>query len=267
MVMASLSSAKTLGGVGGILAIIPAISVVGWVLILVSLKEISDIAQDKSIFDNALIGGITAIISAVAVVVFLASGAFLGFIESALGLSSSFGPGGLLGAAATLGVFDVFAVISAVFLKRAYDEATVRLKIGAFATAGLLYLVGALAAIVEVAFFIFFIGFGLIFFIGVVLIFFVAFIYQIIAYFAIQVPPPLIAYYGVPPPQPMAIPQPQPAQPQVTPPQPMPAISPQTVQPQTGPVQPSIPEFKFCFNCGTKLPYNAAYCSGCGLRQ
>jgi uncharacterized membrane protein len=257
MFMASLSSAKTLGGVGGILAIIPALSVVGWILILVSLKEISDVAQDKSIFENALIGGITAIISAVTVVVFLASGAFFGFIGSALGQSASYGPGGLLGAATTLAVFDVFTLISAVFLKRAYDEATAHLKIGAFATASLLYMVGALAAIVEVGFFVSFVGFALIFFVGVILIFFIAFIYQIIGYFSIQLPAPLIAYYGVPPPQPMPTPTPPPQT----------VAPPQTVQPQAAPVQSSVPELKFCFNCGTKLPYNAVYCSGCGTRQ
>src|SRR5207249_5153183 len=78
--MASLSTAKVLGGVGGILAIIPGISLIGWVLILVAVKEVSDVTQDRTIFDDALIAGITAVIGAITFVVFLASGAFGGII-------------------------------------------------------------------------------------------------------------------------------------------------------------------------------------------
>jgi len=63
--MASLSSAKTLGGVGGILVFIPFLSLVGWILILLATKEISDSVQDKTIFDDALLAGITAVIGAV----------------------------------------------------------------------------------------------------------------------------------------------------------------------------------------------------------
>ena len=74
MPMASLTSAKTLGGIGGILVFIPGVSLVGWILILVALNEISDVVRDRSIFDDALIAGITAIIGAVGFLVFLLSG-------------------------------------------------------------------------------------------------------------------------------------------------------------------------------------------------
>src|SRR5207247_10929178 len=72
--MASLSNAKVLGGVGGVFAIIPGISIVGWILIIIALKEASDVTQDRSIFDDGLIGGITAIISAVVLLVFFGTG-------------------------------------------------------------------------------------------------------------------------------------------------------------------------------------------------
>jgi uncharacterized membrane protein len=52
--MGSLSSAKTLGGVGGILVFFPVLSLVGWILILLATKEISETVQDKTIFDDAL---------------------------------------------------------------------------------------------------------------------------------------------------------------------------------------------------------------------
>jgi uncharacterized membrane protein len=246
--MASLSSAKILGGVGAILALIPGISVVGWILILISQKEISDATQDKAIFQNALIGVITAVISAIALVVFLVSGPFIGFLDASAGLPYSFGPGGLAGALAIFGLFDGSAIVSGIFLKRSYDRTTQGLKVGAFATSGLLYLVGALTAMVVAGF----------------LIFFIAFIYQIIAYFSIQDRPQTIPYDFQPPPQPMPIPAPQVVQPPL---QPLPTPTPQTVQPQAAPIPPLNPAFKFCYNCGTKLPFSAHFCWHCGTKQ
>jgi uncharacterized membrane protein len=248
--MASLSNAKVLGGIGGILALIPAIGVIGWILILISLREVSDLTQDRTILRDALIGALTAIVSAVTIVVFLVSGPFIGFLDSAVGVAASYGPGGFAGAVATFGIFYAFAIISGIFLKRAYDKTAQRLKVGAFATSGLLYLVGALTSIIVVGF----------------LIFLIAFIYQIIAYFSIQDQPPPITYYGIPPPQPVPTPMPLPAQPPATLPN---QASPQqqTVPPQTMPPQQSAPAFKFCFRCGTKLPYHASFCSNCGTRQ
>src|SRR5881396_1243088 len=175
--MASLSNAKVLGGVGGILAIIPGISLVGWILILVALKEVSDVTRDRSIFDDAIIAGITAIIGAITFIVFLASGTFGGLIT--LG-AIAFGPLGALGALAFLGVFWVFLIVSSIFLKRAYDKTAQRLNVGAFATAGLLYLIGALTVIVLVGF----------------LILLIAMVFQIVAYFSIQDQPSPAPYPG-----------------------------------------------------------------------
>ena len=231
--MASLSNAKSLGGVGGILAIIPGISLVGWILILVALKEISDVTQDKSILDDALIAGITAVVGAVAFIFVLFGGPFVGLISFG---ASGFGPFGFLGGLLVLGIFWAVLVISSFFLKRAYDKIAQRLNVGAFATAGLLYLVGSLTTIILIGF----------------LILIIALIFQIIAYFSIQDHPPPPTYYGFQPPQPMPAPSPQVAQPQ-----PM----------QAPPAQLSTPEFKFCFKCGTRLAYNASYCTNCGTKQ
>ena len=209
--MASLSTAKVLGGVGGILAIIPGISLVGWILILVAMKEISDVTQDRSIFDDALIAGITAVIGAVTI---------------------DFGVFGVLGALALLGTFWFLLTVSSVFLKRAYDKIAQRLNVGAFATAGLLYLIGALTVIVLVGF----------------LILLIAMVFQIVAYFSVQDQPAPPLYPGYQPPQQMPTPIPQVIQPQATPPQP-------------------VPEFKFCFKCGTRLPASAVYCTNCGTKQ
>ena len=64
--MATLSQAKTLGGVGSILIFIPFVSIVGYILIIVAVKDISDDLQDKSIFRNVVIAAATGIVGAIA---------------------------------------------------------------------------------------------------------------------------------------------------------------------------------------------------------
>ena len=159
--MGSLSSAKTLGGVGGILVFFPFLSLVGWILILLATKEISESAHDRTIFEDALIAGVTAIIGAVVLGGFVLAG-FIG------GLFFASGPFGF-GFWGILASFWVFTIISAVFLKRSYERITQRLNVSAFATAGLLYLIGAALTIVLVGF----------------LILLIALIFQVVAYFSI----------------------------------------------------------------------------------
>jgi len=45
--MAGLKDAKLLGGIGAILALIPYISIIGYILVLISLKFISDETKKK----------------------------------------------------------------------------------------------------------------------------------------------------------------------------------------------------------------------------
>ena len=225
--MASLSSAKTLGGVGGILVFIPFLSLVGWILILLATKEISDSVQDKTIFDDALLAGITAVIGAV---VFAFVFALVVFTGSAGG---PFTPGPFIFSGVFLGVlaaFWVFTIISAIFLKRSYEKISQRLNVSAFATAGLLYLIGAALTIVLVGF----------------LILLIALIFQVVAYFSIQDRPPSPGWG-----QPVA---------QTFSP------SPVVQQPLTSPQQPQV-ESKFCFKCGAKLSSMAIFCTNCGAKQ
>jgi len=225
--MGSLSSAKTLGGVGGILVFLPGISLVGWILILLATKEISESVQDKTIFDDALLAGITAIIGAVVFGIFVFSGAIGGlFLVGPFG----FGGVGFLGFLAILGAFWVFSIISAVFLKRSYEKISQRLNVSAFATAGLLYLIGAALTII-------FVGF---------LILLIALVFQVVAYFSIQ-DRPASPGWGQPAPQSFA-PVPEQRQPPVT-------------------QQQSPTESKFCFKCGAKLPGAAVFCTSCGAKQ
>src|SRR5437899_3996233 len=226
--MGSLSSAKTLGGVGGILVFFPVLSLVGWILILLATKEISESVQDKTIFDDALLAGITAVIGAV---VFAFVFALVVFTGSAGGPFAP-GPFGFSGVfLGVLGAFWVFSIISAIFLKRSYEKISQRLNVSAFATAGLLYLIGAALTIVLVGF----------------LILLIALIFQVVAYFSIQDRPPTPSWS-------------QPAQQTSAPP----PVTPQTVTPSQQ--QPPI-ESKFCFKCGAKLPSIALFCTSCGAKQ
>ena len=222
--MGSLSSAKTLGGVGGILVFFPFVSLVGWILILLATKEISETVQDKSIFDDAILAAITAIIGAVVFVAFIVTGSITGLFTFGLGFPRFLLFFGILGA------FWVFTVISAIFLKRSYEKISQRLNVSAFATTGLLYLIGAALTIV-------FVGF---------LILLVALIFQVVAYFSIQDRPPSPGW-GQPAPQTFSsVPVPQ-----------QPAMSQQQTQ----------VESKFCFKCGAKLPSVAVFCTSCGAKQ
>ena len=226
--MGSLSSAKTLGGVGGILVLLPGISLVGWILILLATKEISESVHDKTIFDDALLAAITAVIGAVVFAAFVFTGAIGGLF-----LPGPFGSGGVgvFGFLVILGAFWIFTIISAIFLKRSYEKISQRLNVSAFATAGLLYLIGAALTIVLVGF----------------LIILIALIFQVVAYFSIQDRPPSPGW-GVPAP---------------------PTFAPPTLTPQpAAPSQQQSPvESKFCFKCGAKLSSVTVFCTNCGAKQ
>jgi uncharacterized membrane protein len=226
--MASLSSAKTLGGVGGILVFIPVLSLVGWILILLATKEISEVVKDKTIFDDALLAGITAVIGAVIFAFVFALTVFTGSVAGGPFVPGPFAFSGLfLGVLAT---FWVFTIISAIFLKRSYEKIAQRLNVSAFGTAGLLYLIGAALTIV-------FIGF---------LIIIIALIFQVVAYFSIQDRPPTTGW-SQPAPQTFA-------------------SSPIMQQLATQPQQPPT-ESKFCPKCGAKLSIIAVFCPSCGAKQ
>jgi len=159
--MGTLGEAKILGGVGSILMLIPAINIVGFILVLVATNNISDIIGDRSVFDNMLYAVITGIVGTIAGIAVFLSGLFIGIF--------TFGGGALLGFAGLAIVWICF-VISSLFIRRAYGTMATRLDSGSFGTAGTLYFVGALLTIVLV---------GLI-------VLAIAFIFQIVAFFSIK---------------------------------------------------------------------------------
>ena len=107
--MATLSQAKTLGGVGSILIFIPFVSLIGYILIVIAIKDISDDLQDKSIFRNVVIAAATGIVGALAGASVFVFGAVTGILTG--------GVSAFLGIAAGLLVVWVFLIVSAVFLE------------------------------------------------------------------------------------------------------------------------------------------------------
>ena len=237
--MATFSSAKSLGGIGSILVVITAVPSVGWVLgiigfilILVAIKNISDVVGDKSIYNNMLVAvglGIAGIVVGALVI----AGSVLRFVGlKALSVGPNFNPStvptgdwvGLIGTIIVgLAVVWVMLIVSAVYVRRSYGAIASRLNVGMFGTAGMLYLIGAATTIILVGF----------------LILFVAEILVIVSFFSIPAQLPTQAAAGAP--GPMAAPAP-------------------SMSPPGGAT-------KFCVNCGNKLAATATFCNNCGAKQ
>ena len=169
--MATLSQVKTYGGIGSILILLAPVPDVGWllaiagfVLSLIAVKYISDIAKDSSIWNNMLIS-IGAAIGGIFVGFFILLSAFFRFLGlnnlTVADLSSNFNPstvptgdwvGLILWAIAGLAVLWVLLTVSGVFFRRGYSRIATTLHVDLFRTAGLLFLVGAATTIVFVGF-------------------------------------------------------------------------------------------------------------------
>jgi uncharacterized membrane protein len=169
----SLSNAKTLGGIGSILVLLTAFPAVGWVLgivgfvmILVAVKYVSEDLKEKGIFNNM----ITAVALSIAGIL-VASLVVVTTVLSAIANSyftSTFTPSASIttsqwiafGTAIGLGLFGawIFLLASSVFLRRSYNAIGSRLNVNVFNTAGLLYLIGAATAVVGVGFIILFVA-------------------------------------------------------------------------------------------------------------
>jgi len=159
------------------------LSIIGFILVLVAVKYVSDVSQNKSIFNDMLISTVLAIVGVgVGVLVVLSTvlpairTLFPGGVPPNPGILPSGNIFSLLGGVlAGLAVIWVFLTISAFFLRRSYGKIAAYLNVGMFNTTALLYLIGAALTIVIVGF----------------IILFVAEILQIIAFFSIPEQPPM----------------------------------------------------------------------------
>lgn len=261
--MSSLSSAKTLGGVGAILMLVsgflfftgfigPIISIVGLILVYLGVKNVSDVVNNPKIASDFIISIVLSIIASAFIIIapllFLAgiAGGFTSVLTNPMNATTAVGS--LLALCLIIFVvWIIFYILSAVYMKKSFDGIAQGTGVGMFKTAGLVYLIGAI---------LIFIGIGFI-------ILFIAQILIIVAFFSLpdQLQPmpqqggygqPPQQQYGAPPQQPYSPPPQQPQQ-QYTQPPPPPPQQPQ--QQQSG---------RFCPGCGRPIPMDAQVCPYCG---
>lgn len=172
--MATMSGAKAMGGIGSILVILTAIpgfgfilGIVGFILILIAIKIISDQVKDRRIFSDMMISVLLSIVAiAVAGVTIVVS------LYKLLGLGSFAGgtftpganvqPGDWVGFVITIIPFLlaiwVLFIISAIFIRRSLDSTGQRVGVGLFGTTGLIYLIGAATVIIGIGILLIFVA-------------------------------------------------------------------------------------------------------------
>ena len=159
----TLESGKNLGGIGSIFLVIPVpfLSIVGIILVLIGMNQLSQAYNDASIWKNTLYAVIFGIIGIVASGLTLASFFFGGVF--ALGF---LGGTGLVGFFAGLIIFLVvafiFYILEAIYIRRAFDSLANKSGVTLFRTGGLLLLIGAILTIVLIGLFIIFVAWILI---------------------------------------------------------------------------------------------------------
>lgn len=162
-----------LGGIGSILAILTVIPQVGWILgimgfilVLIAIKYISDAVGDKSIFNNYFIAFILVIVGLVVGGVTLFIGIFSLFDIPSLiagGTPPNFeDPAFIFQIIQTVMIplllIWVFSIVSAVFLRKSFNSIASSLKVDLFSTAALINLIGSVLTIVLVGFIVLFIA-------------------------------------------------------------------------------------------------------------
>ena len=194
--MGTLSQAKTLGGVGSILVLLVFIptagvvlAIIGFIMTLIAVKYISDDLKDNKIFNDMLIAVVLSIIGFVVVGVIVAASVFqfagLGSLVGKTVTPSTPGIVGLItGIIAGLVIGWIVLIVSSYFLRKAYNEVGLKLNVGMFKTAALIYFIGAILTIVVI---------------GLLLIL-IAQILLIVAFFSI--PDTMPSAPGMPPPPP-----------------------------------------------------------------
>jgi len=206
----TLESSKNLGGVGALLIVIGCLgflgaytgilSLIGLILVLMSLNGLANQYNERGIFNYALYGILTVIVGAVVTVAIVFVG-LLDFLHE-IGISltdvaaltrvdlqrlvtlEAVWPF-LTGLVLALVVLFVVLVISSFLIKKSLDLTSAKTGVGMFHTAGLLLLIGAFLTIIIIGF----------------LLIFVAMILLIVAFFQIRT-------------QPTAAPSPPPTSPQ-----------------------------------------------------
>jgi uncharacterized membrane protein len=184
--MASLPQAKTFGEVGSILAVLSIIPGLGWliglvgfVLVLIAIKYISESLGDPSIFNNMIISVITAIAGLIISGIVILGAFFITNVVTSTGQTPFVPPSQplafYLSIIVILAMVCVFFIISSLFLRRSYRTISARLGTEMFGTVATIYLIGAVTTIVIIGF----------------VLLLIAEILQIVAFFSMPEQPPL----------------------------------------------------------------------------
>jgi uncharacterized membrane protein len=162
----SLESGKNMAGIGSIFLIIPLpfLSIVGIILVLIGMKNLSQAYNDESIWKNTVYAVIFGIIGIIASGLTLLSLFFGGiFAGAAFGFGAATGVLGLIaGIIIFLVVAFIFYLLEAIYIRKAFDSLADKSGVGLFRTGGLLLLIGAVLTIILVGLFLIFIAWILI---------------------------------------------------------------------------------------------------------
>jgi len=171
---ATLTQAKTMGGVGSILVLLSFVPYIGFILglaglvmVLLAVKQISEVVKDREIFNNVLMTVILQIVGS-AISVFVVIGSFFAFVGSQVMMApfgssfDGFGGPGILGAGAVMAVLGtlivglvvmwVILIIAARFLRKGYEGIATKTGTETLRSVGRWYYYGAWLAIVLVGF-------------------------------------------------------------------------------------------------------------------
>ncbi len=162
----SLESGKNLAGIGSIFLVLPVpfLSIVGIILVLMGMKNLSQAYNDKSIWKNtlyAVIFGIIGIIASGLTLVSLLFGGIFAGVDFGAGNSTGV-VGFFTGLIIFLVIAFIFYILEAIYIRRAFDTLAIKSGVGLFRTGGLLLLIGAVLTIILVGLFLIFIAWILI---------------------------------------------------------------------------------------------------------
>ncbi len=156
---------RILAGVGALLTAIGSLvvfsgpigilGIVGIVLLLISLRGLSDYFRDHVIFKSAATGFIFGVVGvAIAIGVFAAFAFLTGFIFA----HPVAGALGLVGVIAAWFIMYAFFIVETIFLKRSFDILASRSLISLLRTGGTILLIGGALTVVFVGFFLMFVA-------------------------------------------------------------------------------------------------------------
>ncbi len=150
--LSNVDSSKTIAAIGALLlflSFIPALGIIGIILLLIGMKGLSDYYRDESIYKSALKGLIFGIIGIIAVSAF----SLLSFLGGLIA-SPVVGPlaiiGSIIGIIVLLVVAFIFYLLMAMNFRKAFNTLAERSGENNFRTAGTLLFWGAILTIIVV---------------------------------------------------------------------------------------------------------------------